>query len=95
MRTVGVKVLKDRLSHYLRLAAAGETVLVTDRDKVVAEMRPPGAGTESALDAVLADAVKKGWLTPPLAADFPLPPRKPVASLEKVLSGLSEDRAER
>ena len=31
MLTVGLKVLKNKLSEYVRLAAAGETVLVTDR----------------------------------------------------------------
>ncbi len=41
MRTVGIKLLKNRLSEYLRLVAAGETILVTDRDRVVAELRPP------------------------------------------------------
>jgi antitoxin (DNA-binding transcriptional repressor) of toxin-antitoxin stability system len=30
MRAVGIKSLKNRLSEYVRLAAAGETVLVTD-----------------------------------------------------------------
>ena len=41
MRAVGIKVLKNRLSEYVRLAAAGENVLVTDRDRVVAQLGPP------------------------------------------------------
>jgi antitoxin (DNA-binding transcriptional repressor) of toxin-antitoxin stability system len=41
MRSVGLKVLKKKLSEYVRLAAAGETVLVTDHDGVVAEIVPP------------------------------------------------------
>jgi antitoxin (DNA-binding transcriptional repressor) of toxin-antitoxin stability system len=41
MRSVRLKELKNKLSEYLRLAAAGETVLVTDRDRVVAEIGPP------------------------------------------------------
>ena len=41
MRSVGIKVLKNKLSEYVRLAASGETVLVTDRDRVVAELVPP------------------------------------------------------
>jgi len=41
MCAVGVKVLKNKLSEYVRLAATGETVLVTDRDRVVAELGPP------------------------------------------------------
>jgi prevent-host-death family protein len=31
MRKVGIKALKNDLSKYIRAAAAGETVLVTDR----------------------------------------------------------------
>ena len=44
MRAVGVKVLKNKLSEYVRLAESGETVLVTDRDRVVAELGPPRPG---------------------------------------------------
>ena len=36
MRSVGLKILKNKLSEYVRLAAGGETVLITDRDRVVA-----------------------------------------------------------
>jgi len=41
MKAVGVKQLKARLSEYLRSVKAGEVILVTDRDEVVAELRPP------------------------------------------------------
>jgi len=44
MRAVGLKVLKNKLSEYVRLVAGGETVLVTDRDRVVAELVPPREG---------------------------------------------------
>jgi antitoxin (DNA-binding transcriptional repressor) of toxin-antitoxin stability system len=40
MKAVGVKQLKARLSEYLRLVKSGETVLITDREEVVAELRP-------------------------------------------------------
>ncbi|MCU0724433.1 MAG: hypothetical protein MUE73_01385 [Planctomycetes bacterium] len=40
MKAVGIKNLKAKLSEYIRLAKAGETVLVTERDEVVAEIRP-------------------------------------------------------
>ena len=33
MRTVGLKILKNKLSEYVRLAAAGETIVITDRDR--------------------------------------------------------------
>jgi len=35
MRAVGLKILKNRLSEYVRLAASGETVLVTDRERLL------------------------------------------------------------
>ena len=40
MRAVGVKQLKSKLSEYLRQVRAGETIFVTDREEVVAELRP-------------------------------------------------------
>ena len=60
MRVVGVKQLKARLSEYLREVRRGEVFLVTDRDRVVAELRParsaalPSADpVESALESLL------------------------------------------
>jgi antitoxin (DNA-binding transcriptional repressor) of toxin-antitoxin stability system len=45
-----------------RLAAGGETVLVTDRDRVVAEIGPPSPTRSSMLsDALLLDAFRQGW----------------------------------
>jgi antitoxin (DNA-binding transcriptional repressor) of toxin-antitoxin stability system len=38
---VGVRDLRSRLSHYLQLAAAGESVAIVSRGQVVAELRPP------------------------------------------------------
>ena len=40
MKAVGVTKLKAKLSEYLRTVRAGETLLVTDRDEVIAEIRP-------------------------------------------------------
>ncbi len=55
MKAVGVKELKARLSEYLRAVRAGETVLVTDRDQVVAELRPvrPRAAPHDTVDQLL------------------------------------------
>jgi prevent-host-death family protein len=41
MTTVGLKVLKNKLSEYIRLVDSGETVVVTDRGRIVAEIVPP------------------------------------------------------
>jgi antitoxin (DNA-binding transcriptional repressor) of toxin-antitoxin stability system len=96
MRAVGLKVLKNRLSEYVRLAASGETVLVTDRERVVAELGPPREGrAEPARDALLADAVRRGYLTPPLGPVSAEVPRRPVAPLAHLLESLDADRADR
>ena len=40
MQKVGLKTLKNKLSEYVRLAAAGETIVITDRGRAVAEIVP-------------------------------------------------------
>jgi antitoxin (DNA-binding transcriptional repressor) of toxin-antitoxin stability system len=93
MRAVGLKVLKNKLSEYVRVAAGGETVLITDRDRVVAELVPPRPGrAEMVDDAALAQAVREGWLTPPLAGAGPPPGSAPVAPLRTLLDELRADR---
>jgi antitoxin (DNA-binding transcriptional repressor) of toxin-antitoxin stability system len=96
MRSVGLKVLKNKLSEYVRLAASGETVLVTDRDRVVAEIVPPQPGRSPLLaDALLAEAVREGWLAPPVLAGSGPPPRKPVMALRDLMQDLLQDREDR
>ncbi len=46
MKTAPVTDLKNRLSHYLRLVARGETVTVLDRGRAVAQITPPGEAAE-------------------------------------------------
>lgn len=96
MRAVGLKVLKNRLSEYVRLVAGGETVLVTDRDRVVAELVPPREGRSARIDdALLADAVRKGWVTAPVLSQVGPPPRSPVAPFDRLLTELAADREDR
>jgi antitoxin (DNA-binding transcriptional repressor) of toxin-antitoxin stability system len=96
MRSVGLKTLKNKLSEYVRLAAGGETVLVTDRDRVVAEIVPPRAGRSPLLaDAMLAEAVRQGFITPPALPPGAAPPRKPVMAFRELMRELSRDRDER
>lgn len=97
MRAVGIRVLNSRLSEYMRLAASGETILVTDRDRVVAEIGPPRESRSPVLgDAVLAEAVRKGWLTPPVLRLGGPPSRpKPVLPLQAILADLEVDRSDR
>jgi prevent-host-death family protein len=96
MRSVGLKTLRNRLSEYVRIAHRGETVLITDRDRVVAEIVPPRAGRSPLLaDALLAEAVRQGWVSPPPVTSDRPPPRKPVAAFETIMQELHGDREDR
>ena len=90
MRTVGLKVLKNKLSEYVRRAAAGETVVITDRGRPVAEIVPPQHKPESVIER----GIREGWIRP--AARGPDWPPKPEPiegyTLEQLLADLDEDR---
>ncbi len=64
MRTVGARELKNRLGSYLRQVRNGATLVVTDRGRPVAELRPvtPVAGSEA---AALASLAAEGLVAPP------------------------------
>jgi prevent-host-death family protein len=96
MRSVGLKALKDKLSEYIRLAASGETVLVTHRSRVVAEIVPAQPGRESlSEDDFIAQGVREGWLTPATNPPGDPPPRKPVMKFDDLMKDLDESRADR
>lgn len=96
MRAVGLKILKNKLSEYVRLASGGETVLVTDRDRVVAELVPPQNGRNPLFaDAMMAEAVRKGWLTPPAVSGAGAPPKLPVVTLASLMEEIGRDREDR
>ena len=64
MRTVGIRELKNRLSEYIRHVRSGESVLVTDRGEVIAELSPPGRGlTDASVPAGLLGLARRGLLT--------------------------------
>ena len=97
MQSVGIKTLKNRLSEYVRAAAAGETVLVTDRGQVVAELVSPRVRADaSSAERVLGDLLRQGLLAPAkLPPKARLPRRKPVAKIADLLRDLDGSRAER
>ena len=91
MRKVGLKVLKNKLSEYVRLAAAGETIVVTDRGRAVAEI----VSTRRANDeSFIERGAREGWLTPAKRPFQPLPSRKPIPglTLERLLADPDRDR---
>ncbi len=54
MNTVGVAELRQNLSKYLRLVARGERLVVTERNRPVAELGPPPS-TGDALDRLIVE----------------------------------------
>jgi prevent-host-death family protein len=97
MHTIGIKALKNRLSEYVRAAAAGETVLVTDRGLVVAELVSPRVRADASLaERRLGELMRQGLLAPAKGScGAPLPQRKPVAKIAELLDELDQSRAER
>lgn len=60
---VKVSDLKNRLSHHLRRVRAGATLLVCDRDRVIARLEPVNDGDATADDAAwIADLERRGTL---------------------------------
>lgn len=97
MQSVGVKALKNKLSEYVRAAAAGETVLVTDRGQVVAELIAPRVRTDaSPIEQRLGQLMRQALLAPAkVAPATPLSPRKPAAPMAELQRELDAARAER
>jgi prevent-host-death family protein len=70
MTTVGVAELRQNLSKYLRLVDKGERLVVTDRNRPVAELGPLSS-TGEALDRLIVEgrvsAPRRRAIPPPLA----------------------------
>lgn len=96
MKAVAVKELKNRLSAYLREVRAGEVVLVTDRGRVVAELRRPGLEMpETPLEQALNRLHREGVLTPGLPQDAAAYEPTPLGRLVRSADLLDEERGDR
>jgi prevent-host-death family protein len=93
MHKVGLKILKNKLSEYVRLAAAGETVVITDRGRPVAEIVPPRPEPQSVIER----GIREGWITPASNPGSKPPAAKPVPGLtfEQLMEDLARDREDR
>jgi antitoxin (DNA-binding transcriptional repressor) of toxin-antitoxin stability system len=60
MHAVGIRELKNRLSHYLRLVRQGEEIEITDRGEVVASLGPPRRTAPEGLPAELVELARQG-----------------------------------
>lgn len=81
---VGVRELKAKLSEFLARAAKGESVIVTDRGRPVAQLGPLSG--YSAVER----GIEEGWIEPPKRVGL-APARRFVAD-RRVLDALDEDR---
>ena len=102
MQRVGIEILKNRLSEYVKIAASGERVIVTDRDRVVAELVPPGTRHGLPYDDVVARGLREGWIRPAEASPAdPLPERgiapddDPDIPFDTLMADLARDREDR
>jgi prevent-host-death family protein len=64
-RTVGIAELRQNLSRYLRRVENGERLLVTDRNRPVAELGPPPS-VGASLDRLIAEGRVSGPIRPGL-----------------------------
>lgn len=98
MRIVGIRELKDNLSRLVRAAAGGETVLISDRDRVVARLSParsePRAETRE-LHPVIADLVRRGLATAPSLPRGTRPGGLGLIPHERLMADLAADREDR
>lgn len=97
-RTAGVREAKAHLSEYLRRVEQGETVLITDRGRVVAELSAPGRARPVGQNA-LADLVLDRTVRAPLRAVGKNSTLfkwkglgKPAGTARRTLDELREDR---
>lgn len=96
MVSVGIRELKNRLSEYVRRVRRGEEFLVTDRGRVVAELREPtgvpnGAAYSGLVRHARAGRVRMG--APNIAVSYPRVPRSLSQGTAKRL--LDEERGSR
>jgi antitoxin (DNA-binding transcriptional repressor) of toxin-antitoxin stability system len=97
MRSVDLKDLKNKLRDYIGFAAAGEIVLVTDDNRVIAEIVPPRPGRPlgMAKEDIISRGIREGWITPAKNPSTGPLPRKPVMTFEELMKDLDESRADR
>jgi antitoxin (DNA-binding transcriptional repressor) of toxin-antitoxin stability system len=94
MRTVGIRELKNRLSHYLRLVREGERVLVSDRGEVVAEVRRTDAASagEAGIDELVRRGLARAGGRNEPGLYPPMPPALPAGEARRLLD---RERGER
>ncbi len=93
--TIGSRELKTRLGTYLRHVREGATIIVTDRGRPVAELRPL-SGSEGDVESRLRELVLAGVASGEVAERRPLADFEPIRVEGPPLSDtIREDREDR
>jgi antitoxin (DNA-binding transcriptional repressor) of toxin-antitoxin stability system len=67
MISVGIRELKTHLSQYIELVKTGQNILITDHNKIVAELKIPDSNNQNNddLSKILEDLTESGKLIKP------------------------------
>lgn len=84
MSEVGIRALKQNASTVVAEAAGGETVIITDRGRPVAQMTPIPTSR-------LRDLIETGRARPPRRRIEDLPPPEPGPSLTTALLAMRDE----
>lgn len=85
---VGIRELKAKLSEYLDRAAAGETIVVTDRGKAKVEIR------KLSVEERIKQGIEGGWIKPGRPGGLSTRPRRRYKGKMTIAEAMAEDREE-
>ena len=95
MTKVGLRELKNSLSEYVARVRNGASVLVTDRGKPVAELRPVSKGNGRFMRTSMEDLARTGVLTRGKPNQRKLYPSLPRVGKRSAAELLNEERGSR
>ena len=85
---MGIRELKAKLSHYLDRAAAGETIVVTDRGRAKAEIRA------LSVEERIQQGIEEGWIRPGRPGGLSFRERPRFKGKMTIAEAMAEDREE-
>jgi hypothetical protein len=96
LKTVGIKELKNNLSSYLREVRSGATVLISDRNNIVAELHEPYSRTNvsGGINPLLLTWAQAGIVSLPKNEKQPLQPSCISSPEDSARDLLDSDRKE-
>jgi prevent-host-death family protein len=86
---VGVRDLRQKLSHYLDIARAGQAVAITEHGKVIAQLVPAETGLQGRLEALQSAGMIK-WRGNKLAVAEPVARLRGKKTVADIVSEMRE-----